>query len=79
MLASGALQLSVAPDGVYLSPELQVVEDEENSSSVTLKIVRPITKFLEVDVRYALYVNALINSNFFYLRQVGSAGLSLSF
>lgn len=79
VLASGALQIGFAPDGVYLSPELQVVEDEENSSSVTVKIVRPVTKFLEVDIRYALYVNALINSNFFYLRQVGSVGVSVSF
>ena len=79
VLATGALQLTQTPDGVYLSPDLQVVEDDENSSSVTLKIVRPIREHFELDVRYALYVNSLPDAQFFYLRQVISAGVSVSF
>ncbi len=79
LLASATLQLSQFPDGVYLSPELQVVEDDENSSAVTLKLVRPLGEHLDLDLRYAVYVNVLPQNRFFYLRHVGSLGLSLAF
>lgn len=79
VLASATLQLSSFPDGVFLSPDLTVVEDEENSSSVTMKLVRPVTSWLDVDVRYALYVNVLPGNAFLYLRHVASIGLAASF
>lgn len=79
VLASATLQLASFPDGVYLSPDLTVVEDEENSSSVTLKVVRPVTAWLDVDLRYALYVNVLPGNDFLYLRHVASVGLAASF
>lgn len=78
-LAAGTLQLSLFPDGVYLSPDLTVVEDDENSSSVTLKLVRPLARHLDLDLRYALYVNVLPQNQFIYLRHVGSLGLALHF
>lgn len=78
-LASGTLQLSSFPDGVYLSPDLTVVEDDENSSSVTLKLVRPVHEHVEVDLRYAMYVNVLPLNQFFYMRHVVSLGLAITF
>lgn len=79
LLTSGVLQLSQFPDGQYFSDELQVIDDDENSSSFTVKFVRPLTNHLDVDLRYALYVNVVPQLNFFYLRQVGSLGVSLHF
>lgn len=78
-MVSATLQLSSFPDGVYLSPDLTVVEDEENASNATLKLVRPVTKWLDVDLRYALYVNVLPGNDFLYLRHVASLGLAASF
>lgn len=78
-LASGTAQFSVFPDGVYLSPDLTVVEDDENSSSVTLKLVRPVQEHVEIDLRYAMYVNVLPLNQFFYMRHVVSLGLAVSF
>ncbi len=79
VLAAVTWQPSLFSDGVYLSPDLTVVEDDENMSNATLKIVRPITKWLEVDVRYAFYLGIYPQNQFLYLRHVVSAGLSASF
>jgi hypothetical protein len=79
VLTSGTLQLSSYPDGVYLSPELLVVEDDENSSSISLKVLRPIGPHLEVDLRYAIYVNAFPQNQLFYVRHVASVGIAVSF
>ncbi len=78
-VASATLQLSSFPDGVYLSPDLTVVEDAENASNATLKLVRPLTKWLDLDLRYALYVNVLPGNGFLYLRHVASVGVAASF
>lgn len=84
VLATGALQLSTFPDGIFLSPELQVVEDDENSSNLTLKIVRPVHEHVDLDLRYALYVNVLPQRQqgreaLVYVRHVVSLGVTLSF
>jgi hypothetical protein len=79
LLGQGTLQLSVFPDGVFLSPELSVAEDDENSSSASLKLVRPLGEHLEVDLRYAFYFNQLPSNHFLYLRHVVSVGVALSY
>lgn len=79
--AQAVLQLSQFPDGIFLSKELLVVEDDENSSFLTLKLVRALGANFEVDLRYALYLNVLPGSGagFVYTRHVVSAGLALNF
>jgi hypothetical protein len=84
LLTTGALQLSSFPDGIFLSPELQVVEDDENSSNLTLKLVRPVHPHVDLDVRYALYVNVLPQQRadreaLVYVRNVFSLGVTVSF
>ncbi len=79
LLATTALQLTLYPDDIYLSTDILLLDDDENSSSVTLKLVKPLSKHFEVDLRYALYVNLLPQSNLLYLRQVVSAGVSFLF
>lgn len=78
-LGSITWQPSLFPDGVYLSPDLTVTEDDENMSSLTLKLVRPLNAWIDLDVRYAGYLGIYPQNNFLYLRHVVSAGLAVSF
>jgi hypothetical protein len=84
LMAAGALQLTSFPDGIFLSQDLQVVEDDENSSTVTVKLVRPVHPNVALDLRYALYVNVLPQQTqgreaLVYLRNVLSLGVTVSF
>lgn len=84
LLATGALQLTNYPDGIFLSPDLQVVEDDENSSNLTVKLVRPVHPHVDLDARYALYVNVLPQTGegrqtLLYFRNVFSIGATISF
>jgi len=79
VLASITWQPSLFPDGVYLNPDLTIVEDDENVSSVTLKVVRPLTSWLDVDLRYAGYLGFYPQNDFLYLRNVVSVGLAANF
>lgn len=79
LLASVTWQPSIFPEGIYLSPDVSVLEDDENVSSATLKVVRPITKWLDVDVRYAGNLAFLPQNDFVYLRHVISLGAAASF
>ena len=79
VLASITWQPSLFPDGVYLNPDLSIVEEDENVSSVTLKVVRPLTKWLDLDLRYAGYLGFYPQNAFLYLRHVVSLGLAANF
>jgi hypothetical protein len=79
LLGSITWQPSIFPDGVYLNPDLTIVEDDENVSSLTIKIVRPLTQWFDLDVRYAGYLGIYPQNQFLYLRHVISIGLSFSF
>lgn len=79
LLATLTWQPSIFPDGVYLNPDLTVVEDDENVSSLTLKLVKPLTAWLELDVRYAGYLGLYPQNEFLYLRHVISVGLAASY
>ncbi|GMU58788.1 MAG: hypothetical protein AMXMBFR34_05510 [Myxococcaceae bacterium] len=78
LLTALTAQFSAFPQGVYLSPDLTVVEDDENASSLTVKLVRPIIKYVELDLRYAGYLNFLPQNSFLYLRHVISLGLAVA-
>lgn len=78
LLASLALQLSSFPDGVFLSADLQVVNDDETGSSLQVKLVRPLLPWLELDLRYSAFVNYFPQNDFFYLRQLVSLGVSVA-
>lgn len=79
LLGQAALMLARYPDGVYLSSDIQVAEDDENSSSVTLKLVHPLSERVDLEFKYALYVNRLPRNDYLYARQVFLTGLSVSF
>lgn len=79
VLATGALQFQTYPDGVFLNPDLIILEDDENLSSVSVKLVRPLGKYFEVDLRYALYTTRLARDDLNYLRQVVQLGVGFRY
>ena len=72
-------QPSVFPEGVYLSPDLTVLEEDENTSSLTVKLVKPLGRYFDLDIRYAGYLGVLPQNEFLYLRHVVSIGVSVSY
>ena len=76
LLAQAGLQLASYPDGIYLSPELVLLEDDENQNSLALKLARPLSTSLDLELRWAVYQNRLPDNRLSYLRQVAGIGLS---
>lgn len=77
LLAQGTLQLTSYPDGVYLAPEqLLTSADEENHSSLSLKLARPVTDTLDAELRYAVYADAFAAAGHHYLRHVAWLGFT---
>ena len=75
LLGNAALQLAQYPDGIYLATDLLVLDDE-NQSQVSLKLLRPLGDFFELDLRWALYFNALPRNELTYLRTTVTLGLA---
>ncbi len=78
-MGQGVLSISQYPNGVYLSPELIVLEDDENSSSLSVKLLHPLGTWWDVEARYALYYARLPNNGLSYLRQVFTLGFALHY
>ena len=76
LLGQGVLQLTAYPDGVYLSPEQHLAEDDENHSSASIKLSRPITDQLDFELRYSIYREVLPTNGRQYSRQVGWTGFT---
>lgn len=76
LLATGALQMSSYPDGVFLSSDLVVLEDDENTNNLTVKLVYPLGPKVDVDAKFAVYYSRLARNDLNYLRFVGSLGFS---
>lgn len=77
LLAQATVQLTSYPDGIFLSPQQLLSEDDENHNGVSVKLLRPITDRLDVELRASLYQNSLRDSGLSYLRQVTWLGLTL--
>lgn len=76
MLGAAVLQIVQYPDGVYLSEELIVIDDDESQNQVSLKLVRPVGDWFEVDFRWQLFFNRLVKNELSYFRQTFTVGLS---
>lgn len=72
-----AYQETRYPDGIYLSPELTLLDDDEGHNEVSLRLVRPLSERVDLELTYALFQNALPRNGLTYLRQVGGVGLAL--
>lgn len=79
LLVSGAVQFAQYPEGLRLNnempgaPDLKLQEDDENANMASLKLVHPLGKHFDIDLKYAAYFNKL--GKFTYLRMVGSIGV----
>ncbi|HYV45967.1 MAG TPA: hypothetical protein VFA20_13955 [Myxococcaceae bacterium] len=72
-----ALQLGEYPDGVFLSPNLPPLEeDDERHSSVSVKLVRPLGDRVDLDLRYGLWTDVFRKNAISYFRQAGSIGVT---
>jgi hypothetical protein len=76
-MGQAVLSISQYPDGVYLSSDLLVLEDDENSSSLSVKLLHPLGRWWDVEARYGLYYARLPNNDLSYLRQVFTLGFSV--
>ncbi|MDC0713658.1 hypothetical protein POL68_34650 [Stigmatella sp. ncwal1] len=76
LLAQGALGRSSYPDGIFLSPEILLVEEDEAQNSLSLKLARAVSEHLDVELSYALYGTRLPQNKLSYFRQVAGVGLT---
>lgn len=76
LLGQVAFQLSHYPDGVFLSSELNIGEDDDAHNSLSAKLVRPLSDHLDAELRYALYQDRLPQNGLTYLRQLGWVGMT---
>ncbi|HVG63553.1 MAG TPA: hypothetical protein VNA24_33615 [Hyalangium sp.] len=76
LLAQGALGISHYPDGIFLSPEITLVEEDEGQNSLSLKLARPMSEHLDVEVSYGVYGTNLPTLRLSYFRQVLGVGLT---
>lgn len=76
LLAQGALGFNRYPDGVYLSPEIILLDDDEAQNLLSLRLVRPLNASVDLELSYAAYATGLPRNDLFYFRQVGGVGLT---
>ena len=76
VMANVVLQLAQYPDGVYLSDELIVIDDDESQNQVALKLARPLGDHFEIDFRWQLFFNKLVKNDLTYLRNTFTLGVS---
>jgi hypothetical protein len=76
VLAQGALGLSRYPDGIYLSPDIILVEEDEGQNSLSIKMARPMGEHLDVELSYGLYGTSLPRNHLSYFRQVVGVGVT---
>ena len=75
-VATGALQWTAFPDGIFLSSDILLLNDEENANSASVRLARPLSDSVDVELRYALFQYQLVAQKLSYQRQVAFVGLS---
>jgi hypothetical protein len=73
---TAALQFTTYPDGIYLSPQVLLVEDDDNLTELSLKLYRELTTSLSLEARYSIYRNDLSQSVLAYRRQIFYIGIT---
>ncbi|MHB1845054.1 MAG: hypothetical protein ACYCWW_09500 [Deltaproteobacteria bacterium] len=76
LVATGALQLTRYPDGLYLSPELLLLEDDDDLDELSVKLSRDLGRGFEVELRGGYYWNDLLQNGLTYERAVVTLGLA---
>lgn len=76
LLAQGSLGLSRYPDGIFLSPEIILVEEDEGQNSVSLKLARPVSARVDLELSWGVWSTRLPRNNLSYTRQVFGVGFT---
>ncbi|RKI04372.1 hypothetical protein [Corallococcus sp. AB038B] len=76
LLAQGTLGLARYPDGIFLSPEIILVEEDEGQNSLSLKLARPVSARVDVEVSWGLWSTRLPRNDLRYTRQVFGVGFT---
>ncbi|MBF5046580.1 hypothetical protein IR215_29570 [Simulacricoccus sp. 17bor-14] len=76
LLAQGALVLSHYPDGVFLSPDIILTEDEEAQNNLSLRLVRPLTRSLDLELSGGIYGTRLPRNGLSYTRSMAGVGVT---
>jgi hypothetical protein len=77
LLAEGVLQFTNDPDKIFAAPQILLVDDE-NLNSISLKLARPLSPDLDLELQYAFYHASLPgpDATYRYVRMVGGIGLT---
>ncbi len=76
LLAQGTLGLSRYPDGIYLSPEIILVEEDEGQNSLSLKLARPVSARVDLELSWGIWSTRLPRNDLRYTRQVFGVGVT---
>lgn len=79
LLGDMAVQLTRYPDGVYLSQQFALKQDDESFNQLSLRLVRPLSERVDLELTYALYYTRFPANALTYLRHVGSVGVTVQF
>ena len=72
----GAVQWTTFTDGLFVSQQLFLEEDDENQNSLTAKLSREIAYRVSAELKYSLYVSEFSSGGLSFTRQVYFAGVS---
>jgi hypothetical protein len=75
LLVEGTLLYTQYPDGIYLSPDF-LLSDDENANALAAKLARPLSEHVDVEAHYGIYHNHLPLNGLVYWRVVGWVGLT---
>jgi hypothetical protein len=76
LLAQVGLQLAEYPDGVFISEEFFLREDDERHNALAIKLARPLSPVWDLELRYGLYLNWFPQNGLSYVRHLGSVGVA---
>lgn len=76
VLAQGNLQFARYPDEVFLAEQVALLQDDETTNSVSLKLVRPLGKGFDFELKAATYYAALPHNQLTYQRWLAGAAVS---
>ncbi|MCP3103550.1 hypothetical protein LZ198_32170 [Myxococcus sp. K15C18031901] len=76
LLAQGSLGFTRYPDGIFLSPEIILVEEDEGQNSLSLKLARPVSDHVDLEVTWGLWSTRLPRNDLSYTRQVFGVGFT---
>lgn len=77
LLAEGVLQFTNYPDKIFAAPQILLIDDE-NLNSISIKLARPVSSDVDLELQFAFYHASLPgpDATYKYLRMVGGIGLT---